>query len=154
MGREGIGKEEIKKRSTTVNLALPDGLVLNYLSLISGLTLPDVKDRHVLAAAIKTKANVIVTNNLKDFAEDYLATFGLVAKSAHDFNAVIIDLTHEKALEAFRKLVLNRRNPDLDEYEVLDNLIKNGLINSATYLHSLIWDEAALYFDRRSYNRK
>ena len=41
-------------------------------------------------------------------------------------------------LEAFRKLVLNRKNPDLDEYEVLDNLRKNGLINSANYLHSLI----------------
>ena len=45
---------------------------------------------------------------------------------------------HEKALEAFRKLVLNRRNPDLDEYEVLDNLRRNGLINAANYLHSLL----------------
>ena len=53
-----------------------------------------------------------------------MATFGLVAKSADDFIADIIDLNHEKALEAFRKLVLNRRNPDLDEYEVLDNLRK------------------------------
>lgn len=138
MGRKGITKEEIKKRSNAANLAFPDALVVNYEPLISGLTLPDEKDCHVLAAAIKTNASIIVTNNLKDFPKDYLASFGLVAKSADDFIADIIDLNHEKALEAFRKLVLNRRNPDLDEYKVLDNLRKNGLINSANYLHSLI----------------
>lgn len=138
MKRKGITKEEIKKRTAIANLAFPDALVINYEPLIPGLTLPDEKDCHVLAAAIKTNANIIVTNNLKDFPEDYLATFGLVAKSADDFIADIIDLNHEQALEAFRKLVLNRRNPDLDLYEVLDNLRKNGLINSANYLHSLI----------------
>lgn len=138
MKRKGINKEELKKRSNTANLAFPDALVMNYESLISGLNLPDEKDCHVLAAAIKINANVIVTNNLKDFPQHYLATFGLVAKSADDFIADIIDLNHEKAKEAFKKLVLNRKNPDLDEYEVLDNLRKNGLVNSANYLHSLI----------------
>lgn len=119
-------------------MAFPDALVINYEPLIEGLTLPDEKDRHVLAAAIKTNANIIVTNNLKDFPNDYLASFGLAAKSADDFIADIIDLNHEKAIEAFKKLVLNRRHPDLDEFEVLDNLRKNGLIQSANYLHSLI----------------
>lgn len=138
MDRKGITQEEIKKRTNVANLAFPDALVKNYESLINGLTLPDEKDRHVLAAAIKTNANVIVTNNLKDFPSKYLTTFGLVAKSADDFIADIIDLNHDKAIEAFRKLVLNRRNPDLDEFEVLDNLRKNELTDSANYLHSLI----------------
>ena len=48
---------------------------------------PDLKDKHVLAAAIKTNANLIVTNNLKDFPEDYLSGFGLKAKNADDFLA-------------------------------------------------------------------
>ncbi len=138
MQRKGASKEVIEKRKKVVNLAFPDALVTNYEPLIEGLTLPDKKDCHVLAAAIKINANVIVTNNLKDFPKDYLASFGLVAKSADDFIADIIDLNHDSAVEAFKKLVLNRRNPDLDEYEVLDNFRKNGLINSADYLHSLI----------------
>lgn len=138
MKRKGVSKTEIKKRTNYATLAFPDALVINYEPLIEGLTLKDKKDRHVLAAAIKTNANVIVTNNLKDFPNEYLATFGLVAKSADDFLADIIDLNHAKAVEAFKKLVLNRRNPDLDEYEVLDNLRRNGLVNSANYLHSLL----------------
>lgn len=138
MKRKSISEAEIKKRSNIANLAFPDALVTNYESLIEGLSLPDEKDRHVLAAAIKTNANVIVTNNLKDFPNDYLSTFGLSAKSADDFIADIIDLNQKKAIEAFRKLVLNRTNPDLDEYQVLDNFRKNGLINAADYLHSLI----------------
>lgn len=81
---------------------------------------------------------MIVTNNLKDFKDEYLCEYGLSAKSADDFIADIIDLNHETAVEAFRKLVLNRRNPDLDEYQVLDNLRKNALKNSADYLHALL----------------
>jgi hypothetical protein len=41
-------------------------------------------------------AVVIVTNNVKDFLEDYSATFKLVTKSADDFTC--IDRNHEKAL--------------------------------------------------------
>lgn len=138
MLRKGVSDIEIKKRTQFASLAFPDALVINYEPLIDGLTLKDKKDRHVLAAAIKTNANVIVTNNLKDFPNAYLAKFGLVAKSADDFLADIIDLNHRKAVESFRKLVLNRRNPDLDAYEVLDNLRRNGLKNTADYLHSLL----------------
>ena len=67
MDRKGVSRKEIKKRTNIANLAFPDAFVMNYEPLIDGLTLPDMKDRLVLAAAIKTNANVIVTNNLKDF---------------------------------------------------------------------------------------
>ncbi len=138
MKEKGVEENEIKKRTNRANLAFPDALVTNYEPLIETLELPDPKDRHVMAAAIKTNANLIVTNNLKDFPEEYLSRFGLSAKSADDFITDIIDLNHDKAVKAFKKLVLNRRNPDLDEYEVLDVMRKNGLKESADYLHSLI----------------
>jgi hypothetical protein len=50
----------------------------------------------------------------------------------------IIDLNPETAVEAFRKLVLNRRKPDLDEYQVLNALRRNGLKEAADYLHALL----------------
>ncbi len=134
MKRKGIPDEEVKKRVSKAQLALVD----NYEPLVTSLELPDDKDRHVLAAAIKTNANIIVTNNMKDFPKEYLASFGLTAKTADDFITDTIDLNTGLALEAFRALVLNRTNPNLDEFEILDRFRKNGLIDSANYLHSLI----------------
>lgn len=138
MNRKGIPEDEIKKRLNKAQLAFPDALVDNYEPLINSLELPDEKDRHVLAAAIKTNANIIVTNNLKDFPKEYLVRFGLTAKTADDFITDTIDLNTGLALEAFRALVLNRTNPNLDEFEILNRFRKNGLIDSANYLHSLI----------------
>lgn len=138
MQRKGVTETEIKKRTHKANLAFPDALVKNYDGLIKSLTLPDPKDCHVLAAAIKTNANLIVTNNIKDFPKDYLATFGLAAKTADDFLTDIIDLNPNDAVLAFRELVMNRRNPDLDEFQVLAALKRNGLKQTADYLRALI----------------
>lgn len=138
MKRKGIGNEEAEKRANVINEAFPHALVKNYSKLIENLQLPDKNDNHVLAAAIKTNANLIVTNNLKDFPEDYLAKFGLKAKSPDDFITDIIDLNPGLALKAFYKLVLNKKNPPYNEYDVLDIFRNNGLVNTADCLHSLL----------------
>jgi len=138
MKRKGVNKDEIKKRLRNANLAFPDALVKIYSGLISGLKLPDPKDCHVLAAAIKTNANVIVTNNIKDFPNQTLKSFGLIAKSADNFLTDIIDLNPKQALVAFEEMVLNRRKPNFDEYEMLAILRKRDLKNTADFLHSLL----------------
>ncbi len=138
MQRKGVANEEIKKRVAKAQRAFPDAHVDNYEPLIHSLELPDENDRHVLAAAIKAEANIIITNNITDFPKDYLARFGLTAKTADDFITDTIDLNNDLALEAFRALVLNRTNPNLDEFEILDRLRNNGLKESADYLHALI----------------
>lgn len=66
MQRKGIGEKEISKRISGAEQAFPDAIVQNYEGLIGGLKLPDEKDNHVLAAAIKINANIIITNNLKE----------------------------------------------------------------------------------------
>jgi len=45
----------------------------------------DAKDRHVLAAAIKAEAQVIVTFNQKHFASEHLEKWGIVAIHPSDF---------------------------------------------------------------------
>lgn len=102
------------------------------------MSLPDENDRHVLAAAIKTNAHVIVSNNIKDFPKKILEKYGLKIKTPDDFLTDIIDLNGEKAIEAFKEMVMNKKHPDLDEYEVLECLRKNGLNDTANYLHALL----------------
>lgn len=138
MIRVGVTPEEAARRTQIVNEAFPDAFVENYEPLIPSLQLDDEKDKHVLAAAIKTNANLIVTNNLKHFPEHYIGSFGLCAKNADNFFTDIIDLNHETSIRAFRDLVMNKKNPPLDEFEVLDIFRKNGLIDTANYIHSLI----------------
>ena len=49
MLRRGVSTEEAEKRVQKANLAFPDALVQQYEGLIDLLSLPDKKDRHVLA---------------------------------------------------------------------------------------------------------
>jgi predicted nucleic acid-binding protein len=44
-------------------------LVIGYQNLIQSVSLPDPDDRHVLAAAIVGRCDVILTRDLKDFPE-------------------------------------------------------------------------------------
>lgn len=138
MLRKGVSREEALKRTSIVNTIFPDALVKNYEPLIESLSLPDVNDRHVLAAAIKANANLIVTNNLKHFPKEYLSGFGISAKDADDFFTDIIDLNHKSSIRAFKDLVMNKKKPPLDDYQVLDIFRKNGLIKTAAYIHALI----------------
>ena len=138
MKRKGVSEEEIAIRTSNVNRAFPEAMVINYEPLIKTLSLPDLKDKHILAAAIKTNANLIVTNNLKDFPKDYLAGFGLSVKDADDFLTDIIDLNHETSLKAFKDMVLNKKKPAYDDYQVLDFLRSNGLPDTANYIHALL----------------
>ena len=138
MIRKGVTEAEAERRAGKADLAFPDALVKNYDGLIAHLSLPDPKDRHVLAAAIKTNANIIVTNNIKDFPEEYLQSFSLRTTTTDNFLTDTIDLNPKQAVDAFREMVLNKKNPPLDKYQVLDQMRKIGLTDSANYLHAMI----------------
>jgi predicted nucleic acid-binding protein len=70
--RPDLNRERLERTKKVANKAVPDYLVEGYEPLIEGLQLPDVNDRHVLAAAVHCNAQVIVTYNLKDFPKESL----------------------------------------------------------------------------------
>jgi predicted nucleic acid-binding protein len=63
----------LERTRDLMDLHTRDALVTGYEALIPTLTLPDPNDRHVLAAAVVGRCDVIVTQNLKDFPEAVLA---------------------------------------------------------------------------------
>ncbi len=67
LNRPDLTAEQLNRTSALMDRAIPDALVTGHEELIAGLTLPDIDDRHVLAAAIRCNASVIVTFNEKDF---------------------------------------------------------------------------------------
>lgn len=87
----GKPKDKLDRLATLFNDSLADCLVTGYEPLIDGLKLPDPDDRHVLAAAIKAGAQVIVAANLRDFPAGELQPWNVEPKSPDDF---VLDQIH------------------------------------------------------------
>ena len=77
-----------------------DSLVTGYEALIESLSLPDPDDRHVLAAAIHSKAEIIVTFNLTDFPVSALASYGIEAEHPDVFISKLIDTAADRSFAA------------------------------------------------------
>jgi predicted nucleic acid-binding protein len=59
--------DRVARTLALVNQSVDDCLISGYEELIPTLQLPDPDDRHVLAAAIAGRADLIITLNLSDF---------------------------------------------------------------------------------------
>ena len=83
--------------------AVADCLVTGHEPLIEGLALPDPDDRHVLAAAIRCHAQVIVTQNLKDFPPAALEPFGIEAQHPDLFVLHVVDLAPARVVAVIER---------------------------------------------------
>ena len=80
-----LSTERLSRTLGLMNRVSPGALVNGYESRINALSLPDPNDRHVLAAAIESRAALIVTFNLKDFPDTRLLPFSVAAIHPDDF---------------------------------------------------------------------
>jgi hypothetical protein len=64
--RIGVKDESVAHRISEMRRVFPDAEVTGYETLIPSMSCQE-QDRHVLAAAVRTRAEVLVTFNLKDF---------------------------------------------------------------------------------------
>lgn len=96
--------------------------------------LPDPDDAHVIAAAVKTQANVIVTENLKDFPADELAQFNLDIHSADHFIADTITLDEGKAVAAIRRMRERLKRPEKTAEQILLDMEAEGLTETVDTL--------------------
>lgn len=120
-------EDSIRSQLDQMAAAFPEALVEGHEPLIQGLSLPDGNDRHVLAAAIKAGAQLIVTENRKDFPEDALAPFGIETLSPDDFLLSTFELYPSQSIGALRKMRHDYENPKLTRDEFLDVLTRSGL---------------------------
>ena len=116
--------------------AVPDCLVNGDAidALVPSLTLPDPDDRHVLAAAILAGAQVIVTQNTKDFPREELDKFSIEAKHPDGFLQDIYHLDGALMHQAVSEAAAAYKNPPITVGELVDHLDQLGLPISATLL--------------------
>ncbi|WP_406398427.1 PIN domain-containing protein [Streptomyces uncialis] len=117
--------------------AVRDCLVKGYEPLIDAVELPDPDDRHVLAAAIRAKAQVIVTFNLKDFPVRHLSPWDVEAVHPDAFVAAQIDLDPRVIYSQIQQIANGRVKPPTTVADILDRLERDGLVASAAALRTM-----------------
>lgn len=90
----GLTDEQVAYRESEIRRHFPEAWVEGHEDLISVMT-NHPKDRHVLAAAVRCNAEVIVTHNLKDFPGKALEPYSITAMGPSTFLRNLYDLDPE-----------------------------------------------------------
>jgi len=126
--RSDISAASLARCRTLMDEHVPDSLVVGYEPIIPGLNLPDPDDRHVLAAAIRAGAGVIVTFNLVDFPASALAAHSVEAVHPDDFISGLWGESPAAVLDAVRRQRTGLKNPPRSAEELLATLERCGLV--------------------------
>lgn len=120
-------ENSVRSQLQAMGKHFPEALVTGHMALVDALMLPDIDDRHVLAAAIVCGAQHIVTENLSDFPEDRLAEYDIEAIDADEFLSRTFDLYPSEALSVLRDLRAVYGRPPFSAPEFVLDLTAKGL---------------------------
>jgi hypothetical protein len=132
--RPDLTRDKLERTRDLMNAHVRDCLVTGYEALIPSLTLPDPDDRHVLAAAIVSGTDVIVTFNLKHFPDEALKPFGIEAQHPDDFLTYQLDLAPNVVCAAAKRQRESLKNPPKTVEEYLQALERQGLAQTVSVL--------------------
>jgi len=112
--RSDLNRTQLERTRDLMNAHARDALIENFEDLIPSLSLPDPDDRHVLAAAIRGRADVIVTYNLKDFPETAVTPVGIAVQHPDEFLVHVLGLAPGVVLAALQRLRQSLKHPPID----------------------------------------
>lgn len=116
----------VAKRLRAMRQYFPDAMVSGYSSLMDTMTCHP-KDRHVLAAAVRSNAEVLVTFNLKDFPSDCVTTFDVEVVHPDKFLLDQLDLYPGPTVGVLRQLVQDYSRPEISIDDLLVMLAGAGV---------------------------
>ncbi|PAU66853.1 PIN domain-containing protein [Bifidobacterium criceti] len=101
------------------------------------MVIPDIDDRHVVAAAHNGDAAFIVTFNLKDFPNEELGKIGLTALHPDTFLVRLVSQCPTMCSEALRYLVDSKKNPPRTMAQELDHLARTAMPKFAAIIRTM-----------------
>jgi len=136
-----LGRSEAaaRRRIDFMVTAFPEALVDGYEVLVPTMPTPDPNDRHVLAAAVRSASQVIVTSNLKDFPAQDLASLGIEAQSPDTFLQHQCDLDPQLSGRLIRMQAAEKTQPPLTGEAILDHLASNAPQFASSMRAILTW---------------
>lgn len=121
--RPDLKKDQLERTRKLMNERVLDCLVHNYEDLIKSVVLPDQEDLHVLAAAIKAQAQIIVTYNIKDFPAEILKKFEIEALHPDAFLRHQLDFKLSVFLSSVKNIRQRLKNPPISASQYLSILL-------------------------------
>lgn len=130
----------IIRRRDTMRVAVPDWAVCpkGIASIEQSLQLPDMNDRHVLAAAMIGHADCIVTDDKWGFDDEIVSQYGIEIIDTDSFIVNQLDLDEYQALAALKAMRLRWKNPDATPDNFCAVFEKNKLLLTAQRLRDRI----------------
>jgi predicted nucleic acid-binding protein len=117
--RPDLRHEQLDRTRKLMNERVLDCLVHDYEDLMKSIVLPDQQDVHVLAAAIKAQAQIIVTYNMKDFPAEILKKFEIEALHPDTFLRHQLDLKLSVFLSSVKNIRQRLKKPPLSASQYL-----------------------------------
>jgi len=112
--------DQATRLRTAMSRAFPEAFVAGYEHLTAAMP-NDAKDRHVVAAAVKAGAQLIVTSNLRDFSP---LPAGIEAQSPDEFLCSLFDLAPDLLVDLVRQQAEALKNPPRSFEDMLRGLGK------------------------------
>lgn len=117
--RPDLKSAQLERTLRLMNAHVRECIVDGFESRIPDLSLPDEKDRHVLAAAIECRANLIVTFNVRHFPARFLRKHAVRAIHPDRFVSSLMDEDLESVIDVLREQRQALRNPPKSAREFL-----------------------------------
>ncbi len=124
--KRGVQAESATRRISEMRRSFPDAEVTGYETHIGSMTC-DPKDRHVLAAAIRGDARVIVTFNVRDFPGTSLQPYHIGVVTPDDFLLDQLDLYPGHTIAVLRTQASDYGTPPMSVEELLGRLAAGGV---------------------------
>ena len=134
--RPDLTRDQLQRTRELMNAHVRDSIVTGYEDLIESLHLPDPDDRHVLAAAIRSRASVIVTFNLDDFPDDVLEPRGIEAQHPDRFLTDLLELDPGAVCAAVKRQRAALKHPPRTAAQLLTTLEQQQLPETVARLRA------------------
>jgi predicted nucleic acid-binding protein len=132
--RPDLTRERLQRTRELMDAHASDCLVTGHERHIEQLALPDEKDRHVLAAAIESEADAVVTWNVSDFPKAATDVQGIEVWTPDELLVCLIGKDREAVLNVMREHRASLKNPPKTEEEYLETLVQQKLAKAIQIL--------------------
>lgn len=132
--RPDLTRARLERTRQLMDLHAGDCLVRGHEKHIERLSLPDENDRHVLAAAIESEADAVVTWNLVDFPADKVEAHGVEVWTPDELLMRVLRMDEEAVVRLMREHRASLKNPPKTAEEYLETLEQQRLTESVQML--------------------